>query len=474
MKRFAAALASMLLASPAYAELSHAAVEGASIDLPEIGAPRTPGVVTLRFSAKGEAVEIPHCNGRGRILVDGAPWDRGSRGPKVFPLDRPPGSKEPSLFERALDAARRAPDASVSTVVGELVRLSEEAEAVVHEVRVEVDVSAYEKRVACSGPPKVGKLVRTTSGLSLLRFDSPHAKKGGGEVVVFVPKNHDPMKPGALLVGAHPWNGSPWTYAAYRELLEEADAKDVVLAMPSGLGNSLYVEDAEDEVMRAIDAVGKEVAIDPRRVSIWGASMGGAGATTIAFHRPDRFAFVASYFGDSRYDLSTYVKSILRDEAGAKKVNALDVVENARHLPVFLVHGEADRTSPIVQSTMLYDAMKKAGFQVELERVPGMGHEAPLVIRYIRRVVDRAAEARAPENPARVSFRSVRPADTQAYGVRIERAKPGDAFVDIENRDDGIHVLRADNVSRIVLRDGALGASRGATIHGSTPVSWEP
>src|SRR5207302_6066605 len=98
----------------------------------------------------------------------------------------------------------------------------------------------------------------------------------------------------------------------------------------------------EDEVMRAVAAAESAVAVDPTRVSIWGASMGGAGATTIGFHHPDRFAFVASWFGDSRYDLTTYVKHLVPDEAAAKKLNALDMLENARHLRVLLVHGEDD------------------------------------------------------------------------------------------------------------------------------------
>jgi hypothetical protein len=255
--------------------------------------------------------------------------------------------------------------------------------------------------------------------------------------------------------------------------------------MPSGLGNSLYTADAEDEVLRAIDALAGEMALDRQRVSIWGASMGGAGATTIAFHHPDRFAFVASYFGDSRYDLTTYVRAILGGEDGAHRVNALDVLDNARHLPVLLVHGEADRTSPLKQSTMLYDAMKKAGFAVELERVPRMGHEGPLVVKFIRRVVDRAATSVAPTRPARVSFRSVRSTDTEAYGVRIVREACGacDAFVDLERRRDGVHVIAAEGVLEIVLARDALGSdphrNDKETIHFDAPsstvrVRWAP
>lgn len=394
----------------------------------------------LTFQAQGEAVLVPHCNGRERVLVDGVVKDNGSKGPLV-------------------------------------VRLGDEDK--VHAVTVEVKISTYEKRIACSHDPRVGSVIQTNDGLQTITFSSPHTAPAtgqgkAGEAVLFVPGGHDRLKPSALLVGVHPWNSNPWTYAAYEELIDEAGKKDVVLLMPSGLGNSLYVADAEDEVMRAIDAVSASMQIDRQRVSIWGASMGGAGATTISFHRPDRFAFVASYFGDSKYDLTTYVRGVLGGEEGARKVNALDVLENARHLPVFLVHGEEDRSSPVYQSTMLYDAMKKAGFSVELERIPKMGHEGPLVVKFIRRVVDRAATAIAPVHPARVTFRSVRPVDTSAYGVTIVRASATrDAFVDIERRADGVHLNAAEGVTEIQLAPGALGANGEETIApAKTPVRW--
>lgn len=454
----AAVALALAWSAEARADLAHDAVSGRAIERvslragrgepktvawADLSAPKTPGSYTIRFVATGDAVLVPHCNGRERVLVDGAPKDAGSKGPLVLRLGD--------------DAPR--------------------------EVTIEVKVSAYEKRIACSEPPRVGAVIRSTDGLSTMRFASPHAKKGGGEAVVFVPGGHDRTKPSAVLVGPHPWNGTPWTYAAYEELLDEAGKRDVVLLMPSGLGNSLYVADAEDEVMRAIDALAGELAIDRQRVSIWGASMGGAGATTIAFHRPDRFAFVASFFGDSRYDLGTYVKSILVDERGARRVNALDVVENARHLPVLLVHGEDDRVSPLVQSTMLESAMKKLGFSVELERVRGMGHEAPLVIKYIRRVVERASTAVAPARPARVSFRSVRAIDTEAYGVRLVREPSADkdreAFVDVERRSDGVHVLAATGVAEIVLAKDALGCKGEEPVVIDVPgskvvVRWAP
>jgi pimeloyl-ACP methyl ester carboxylesterase len=350
-----------------------------------------------------------------------------------------------------------------------------------HELTVAVKVSSYERRVACGERPRVGVVVTTREGLGLLQFASPHGARGGGQAVVFVPHGHDFTKPGPVLVGLHPWNGTMWTYASYAQQLREAQARDVVLLMPSGLGNSLYTEDAEDEAMRAIDALGEVVAIDPRAVSIWGASMGGAGATTIGLHHPDRFASVTSFFGDSKYDLSTYVRAILGDEAGAHRVNALDVVDNARHVPVWLVHGDDDKVSPIRQSEMLATALAERGFAVRFDRVPRMGHAGALVAAFAARVVDTAADARVPAAVDRVTYRSVRASDVGAYGVRITRASAqGDAFVDVQAGADGVRVRAHAGVVAIALARGALGTSGESPpairVDDGAPlaVTWDP
>lgn len=362
-------------------------------------------------------------------------------------LDLPPCAGLRSTTVDGHKVERNAPGASVIVPV---TRGS-------HVVVFSLAVSKYEGRVACGYRPRIGARTQSVEGLAEMAFESPHRASGGGRAVVYVPPGHDLGKPGALLVGAHPWNGGIWTYAAYASLLRTASARDVVLLMPSGLGNSLYTADAEDEVLRAIDALAERVAIAKSRVSIWGASMGGAGATTLGLHHPDLFASVTSFFGDSKYDLATYVRPLLVDERGAHLVNALDVVDNARNLPVWLIHGEADRTSPIHQSEILADALTLRGFAVRFDRVPGVGHSGALVARFAAEVVEKAAAARIAE-VTRVSYRSVTGSQRGAYGVTIVRESPtGDAFVDVERRADGVHVRSADGVRAIEIAPGALG-----------------
>ena len=55
-------------------------------------------------------------------------------------------------------------------------------------------------------------------------------------------------------------------------------------------------------------------------------------------------------------------------------------------------------------------------------------------------------------------------ADVEAYGVRLTRARGGGAFVDVERRDDGVHVLGAENVREITLAREALGTKGGEPI----------
>lgn len=381
-----------------------------------------PGHYQARFEVKGDhdggALEVPNCAGREGVAVDGR-----REGAEIGP------------FVVALSAG-------------------------VHEVVLDLVVNRYESRIVCGDRPRFGTAVPARDGLSLIHFPSPSSTRGGGQALVYVPLHHDFRVPGPLLVGLHPWNGSIWTYAAYAPLLREAQARDVLLLMPSGLGNSLYTAEAEDEVMRAIDAVSELMAVDRRAVSLWGASMGGAGATTIGFHRPDRFASVTSFFGDSKYDLSTYAQAILPSEAAAHLVNALDVVDNARSLPVWLIHGEEDRTSPIRQSEILASQMRDRGFRVRFDRIPGMGHSGELVARFLPELVARAALARGPEHVTRVTYRSVRVAYTEVFGVRWARATSSrDAFVDVERRDDAVHVRRAEGVRSLALSRGAFGIS---------------
>ncbi|MFO0665632.1 MAG: prolyl oligopeptidase family serine peptidase [Polyangiaceae bacterium] len=414
-----------------------------------------PGPYEIRMSLPaGDAVELPPCSGTSRVSasVAGKPVTLPGPGPVVTRVVRAASSANENIS-----------------------------------VSLRVAVSAYERRIACGYAPRSGAAEETRDGLRELTFDSHGAGKcrgscTPGKALVFVPRGHDEGKPATLLVGVHPWNGSIWTYAAYQELLAAAQARDVVLLFPSGLGNSLYTAEAESEVLAAMDALAQTMPIDPLRVSLWGASMGGAGATTIGFHHPDRFATITSFFGDAKYDLGGYVRGILPNEAAAHRVNPLDAIENARHVPVWLIHGENDKTSPIRQSELLYAALTERNYRVRFDRDKQAGHDGALVAKYLTELVDLAAHAVAPAFPPRVTLKLVRPEDRGAYGVVVERTKPNDDCVlDLERVGNKVVLHAAANVARLSLSKGALGATRdeqrpsSVDYKGSAvPLIWAP
>jgi pimeloyl-ACP methyl ester carboxylesterase len=399
--------------------------------------PLTPGLYEIAWTvpAGTEAVEIPPCGNRKRLIVDGEPTAL-TPGPAVVLLD---------------------PSRS-------------------HELGLEVEASDYERRMACGYAPVLGKPQFINHGFMRLSFPSPSWAKGGGQAILYVPQGYYPRAQTPMLVGVHPWNGDHWTYANYMELVAAAEATGVLLLMPNGLGNSLYTREAEVEVMRARHAAEDAVNVDPQRVSIWGASMGGQGATTIGLHRPARFASITSYFGDAKFGVSGYTKTILPTEEAAHLVNPIDVIDNARHVPVWLIHGDNDKTAPVRESDELNAALTKRAYQVRYDRERGRGHEGSLVAKHADAMVRLAATAQAPVFPARVTFRSVRLEDVEAYGVHIERRSPGDAFVDLENKNGRVVVLASENVTRVTLAAEALGVANNAPVENldreKVPVSW--
>jgi pimeloyl-ACP methyl ester carboxylesterase len=396
--------------------------------------PRPPAPYTLRFEvpADATALSIPSCGHRGAVRLAGVVLPAADAGPVVV----------------------RIPAASAP-----------------RELSIELAASEYERRIACTGAPRAGALVaNAAAGFYDLYYVSPHATacRGActpGHALVYVPEQRQAAAL-PLLVGVHPWNGSMFTYAAYRQLIDHANRLGLALLLPSGLGNSMYSAPAEAEVMLAMGALAQVLSIDQRRISIFGASMGGQGATTIAFHHPDRFAFVASLFGDARLPRRGYLLNYFPTDLDARRVNPADAGDNARHLPTWLLHGDADRTSPVTESDTLFRELGARGYPVHFDRLAGRGHEGKMVEEYAAGIATYAALLRAPTAVSRLTYRALRPADSGAYGVRVVRRDPAcEAFVDVgyDQATSVWNVYAADNVAELRLQPGAFGLAAVVT-----------
>ena len=137
----------------------------------------------------------------------------------------------------------------------------------------------------------------------------------------------------------------------------------------------------------------KDGVIDPKRVCIVGASYGGYAALAGATLDKGVYRCAASVAGpadlrrmliDSNKLYSTSNNSTLRywlrfmgaeglkdpDLAAISPAKLADKVE----IPILLIHGQDDTIVPYVQSTLMADALKKAGKPVELVTLPSEDH----------------------------------------------------------------------------------------------------
>jgi predicted esterase len=174
---------------------------------------------------------------------------------------------------------------------------------------------------------------------------------------VFVPAAYDRSKPFPLVIALHGMGGDENSYfQTYGQgaFKLEAEKHGYVVACPKGRKPaSMYVGDAEKDVMDVIAEVKRDYIIDPDRIYLTGHSMGGFGTWTVAMSHPDVFAAIAPISGGST------------NPAGMSKIT---------HIPELVVHGDNDPTVPVDRSRVMVAMGKKLGIEIRYLEVPGGDH----------------------------------------------------------------------------------------------------
>lgn len=237
-------------------------------------------------------------------------------------------------------------------------------------------------------------------------------------LAVYLPRCADLDRPVPLVVALPGWNGNIWSFA-HSKLLSLAETQGTVVVVPDPRGNVLYTGASEDGVLEAIDVVSRDLRIEPDRVYLTGVSMGGAGALQIGYHFPDRFAAIAAFYGDSRYDMTSYVRGILKTQQAADRYSVINFPENAWNLPVLLVHARDDRVSRVGQSEMLAEADRRLGIPNHLLVEPDTGgHTLQVVEDHLDEVMALFGRSRRVRTPSRVAFRTSAHRYDRAYWIR--------------------------------------------------------
>src|SRR5262249_24386308 len=125
------------------------------------------------------------------------------------------------------------------------------------------------------------------------------------------------------------------------------------LGNPPPDANARRVQDlSEQDVMQMLARVKQQYKIDESRIYLMGHSMGGIGTWKIAAKYPDVWAAIAP------------VSSAVQPEP----------IEQFKHIPEFVVHGDDDRTVNVNGSRTMVAKMKELGVEVKYVEVPGGNH----------------------------------------------------------------------------------------------------
>lgn len=286
-------------------------------------------------------------------------------------------------------------------------------------------------------------------------------------------KSTGTARPFPLVVALHGLNGKPlqmvrWFFGkddpghdgAWEDRhMPPLEALPAFVLAPSGHGNGMYRELAEEDVMQAIAWVKERFPIDPSRVSITGPSMGGIGAAGIPLRRPWVFSAAAPLCGYH----STFVR---RDVAG-KRLSAwerflgedrsnADWAANGRGLPLYIVHGTQDL--PEENSKVLIDKYEALHYPVKHEH-PDLGHnvwqttyEKPETAKWL---LSRQTQL----HPKWVLFRTARTRWSDSAWVHVRQLAKSDAWGEVRAHAASRTRIEATttNVSAIVLdRDEKL------------------
>ncbi|TWU13943.1 Prolyl oligopeptidase family protein [Symmachiella macrocystis] len=142
-----------------------------------------------------------------------------------------------------------------------------------------------------------------------------------------------------------------------------------------GRTNNAYRWAGETDVFEAIADVKSRYNIEDNRITLWGFSMGGAGAWHLGLHHPSLWSSVGA--GAGFVDFYTYQKQTELRPAHQHHLlhiyDAVDYALNADNVSVITYGGEKD--AQLLASTMSVAAAKKYAVDIVQLIGPGMGHK---------------------------------------------------------------------------------------------------
>ena len=194
---------------------------------------------------------------------------------------------------------------------------------------------------------------------------------------VYVPSNYDAARawPGVLFLhgaGERGADGLLQTAVGIAPAIRRYPERfPAIVVMPQAPRDSFWAGAPGDAALGALDHACEEYSVDRDRVYLTGLSMGGHGSWIIGYQHAARFAamlVICGFVGD-RPNRPSVVPS-------GEGTPYERVAARLRHMPIWIVHGEADEAVPVVESRQMADALRAAGAAIHYTELPGTNHDA--------------------------------------------------------------------------------------------------
>ncbi len=201
---------------------------------------------------------------------------------------------------------------------------------------------------------------------------------------LYVPRNWSPVRRWPVILalhggGTYGTNGLWPTEGALAKAIRIYPDRFPAIAVfphghPDGMGWQGPNGDAALEEMSAAIA---EFHGDGSRLYLTGFSAGGNGAWWLAYHHPDRFAaalIVCGWVTHFTGRQSSIAYPPIAPETSSDAYAA--VATRVGSLPIWLVHGDADKNVSVEESRRMFAALKANGNDAHLIELPGVDHAA--------------------------------------------------------------------------------------------------
>lgn len=108
-------------------------------------------------------------------------------------------------------------------------------------------------------------------------------------------------------------------------------------------------------VNQLLDTVVANNRVDKKRIYLTGLSRGGGAAWEMAVQYPEKFAALAVVCGMTPLPYAAWIE---------------------KDMPIWVFHGEEDKSIPISESETMVERLKGMGYDVQFTRYPGVGHDS--------------------------------------------------------------------------------------------------